>query len=80
VVGIDRDSQQAEVFDLGQRGTVDTTRFDITYVVILNQETHDDIYACTATDWELNVSAGAGNPQTQANGEVFSTVHFITAG
>jgi hypothetical protein len=80
VVGIDRGTNQAQIFELGQSGTVDTSAFSNAYVIVLNNDQHNDIDACTATDWELTVSDGAGASQTLANSEVFDASNFVPAG
>ena len=80
VVGIDHSMGQAQVFDLGQGGTVNTAVFDNAYVIILNNAQHYDVNACTETDWSLTVNDGSGSAPTAPNGEVFKIVNFIPAG
>ena len=80
VVGIDRGTNQVQVFDLGQSGTVDTSGFSNAYVIILNNAVYDDMAECAATNWQLTVSDGAGAAQTPANGEVFDASNFAPAG
>jgi hypothetical protein len=80
VVGIDRGTNQAQVFDLGQSGTVDTSAFSNAYVIVLNNDQHSDEDDCAATRWELSVSDGTGATQTPANGEVFDARYFAPAG
>ena len=80
VIGIDQRTNQANVFDLGQGGTVDTTPFTNAYVIIQNTDTHDDPEACTNADWRLTVTDGAGAPQVGSMGEVFDASRFVPAG
>jgi uncharacterized protein DUF6055 len=81
VVGIDRSSGEAQIFELGQSGTVDTTKFDNAYLIILNTDQHDDPDSCRETDWELSVrDGGAGDNLTEANPERFDASNFIPAG
>jgi hypothetical protein len=80
VVGVDRGTGEAQVFDLGQSGTVDTSEFSNAYVIILNNIQHSDINDCSDTDWELTVTDGGRDSQTPANGEVFDAQHFVPAG
>ena len=80
VVGIDRGSGEAQVFDLGQSGTVDTTVFSNAYVIILNNDEHSDPNRCNFTDWELTVSDGSNDSQTPSTGEIFDARNFIPAG
>lgn len=80
VVGIDRSSDEAQIFELGQSGTVDTNDFDNAYLIILNTDQHNDPDRCHETDWELTVSDGTGERLTQANEERFDASNFIPAG
>ncbi|MDQ7035463.1 MAG: DUF6055 domain-containing protein, partial [Anaerolineae bacterium] len=80
VVGIDRGTGQAQVFDLGQNGTVDTTAFSNAYVIILNNNEHGAVDSCSATNWQLTVSDGSGSAATPANGESFNAQNFVPAG
>jgi hypothetical protein len=80
VVGVDKGTGQAQVFDLGQSGTVDTTEFSNAYVIILNNLQHSDINDCSYSDWELTVTDGSRDSQTPANGEVFDAQNFVPAG
>ncbi len=79
VVGIDRETQRASVFALGQRGTVDTRPFDYAYVIILNTRTHTDVDNCSMTDWVLTVSDGAATPLTPSEPKTWSSAHFVPA-
>lgn len=79
VVGIDQAAGQATIFDLGVKGTVNTERFDTAYVIVLNNDQHDSIAACTTTNWLLTVADTAGVPETPDNGERFSTINFVPA-
>jgi hypothetical protein len=80
VVGVDQASGQANVFDLGNGGTVDTTAFTNAYVLIENTALHSDPAACSFTNWNLTVSDGAGQPTAAPMGEPFDATGFIPAG
>ena len=78
LVGVDGGLGNATVFDLGQRGTVDTTVFTDVYVMILNTDLHDDPDRCRMTDWSLQVSQNTGESLVQALPDFFSAVNFIS--
>lgn len=77
VVGIDRATQQAQVFELGRAGSVDTSSFSDAYVLILNPQQHNSPYFCTTTDWKLAVREGkvAATP----NQEIWNAQHYRLA-
>ncbi|PJF40323.1 MAG: hypothetical protein D6737_12095 [Chloroflexi bacterium] len=79
VVGVNQSTGQATVFDLGVRGTVDTTPFDWAYLLILNERVHDDPNNCTATDWTLNVTDGSADVLTLPDAELWNATNFIPA-
>ncbi|MCB9456868.1 MAG: hypothetical protein H6671_12855 [Anaerolineaceae bacterium] len=80
VVGIDQTSGTAQVFDLGQSGSVDTTPYSQTYVIILNTSQHADPESCTMTNWSLNVLSGKGAPLATPLPEVFNASRFVPGG
>jgi hypothetical protein len=79
VVGVNQSTGEAMVYELGQSGTVDTTPYTHTYVLVLNTDTHTDPGACTFTDWNLTVSDGTGTPVTPWD-DAFDAANFIPAG
>ena len=76
VVGIDRGTNQAQVFDLGRNGTVDTSTFDNAYVIVLNNNIQSVDTACSTTDWELTILDGTGASPMSANSEIFDASNF----
>ncbi|MBZ0276583.1 MAG: DUF6055 domain-containing protein [Anaerolineae bacterium] len=79
VVGINQADGTAQVFDLGQSGSVDTTAFSHSYVIILNTTQHNDPDNCTMTNWSLNVTNGKGAPLATPLPETFNASRFIPA-
>ncbi len=80
VVGIDQPNDTARVFELAQRGTVDTTQFTHAYVLIFNPSAHDNPDTCTYTDWSITVEEGTGQPLNTPLEEIFDASKFIPAG
>jgi hypothetical protein len=79
VVGINQPTGQAQLFDLGQSGTVDTTVFTNAYVLIQNSDLSDDPDTCTVTDWILSVSDGSTTIPLAPTGQIFNVSRFIAA-
>jgi len=77
VVGIDTTTGQAAIYDLGQRGTVDTRAYDYAYLLVLNTSTHLDPDDCQYTSWEINVTDGSNAALTPADSEIWSAAQFI---
>lgn len=81
IVGIDQANNRTTVYDLGQRGTVDTRRYDYAYGIILNTRSHDDPLTCLYDDWTLIVSyADEDTPQDQPSRNQWDASRFIPAG
>lgn len=80
VVGVNRSTDSAQIFELGQAGTVDTTQFDNSYVIIINTDQHTDPNDCNETQWVLSVEDGTDESLAQANGEKFDASNFMPAG
>jgi hypothetical protein len=80
VVGIDRALGEARVFPLGQGGTVDTTQFTHSYVIVLNTDPAPPPDTCTYTDYVLSVFDGSGQALNDPLDEVFDAQHFVPAG
>jgi hypothetical protein len=80
VVGVDEPLGTAQIFPLGQAGTVDTSPFTHAYLLILNTDSHDDPATCQFTDWVLQVENGAGAPLSPALPDLWNAENFIPAG
>lgn len=80
VVGVDQPNNTATIFELEQRGTVDTTPFTYTYVLVLNTDLHSNSEACRFTDWVLTVESGAGKALAEPLDEIFDASKFVPAG
>lgn len=80
VVGIDRALGEARVFPLGQSGTVDTTQFSHSYVIVLNDDPAPAPDTCTYTDWVVSVTDGSGQALNTPLDEVFDASNFVPAG
>jgi len=80
VVGIDQSTGRAEVFNLGGSGTVDTTPYAYTYLVLLNTDQHSDTASCTDTAWSISVSDGGGAALAQPADETYDISRFVPAG
>ncbi len=79
-VGVNETAGAAYIFDLGQRGTIDTRPFDYTYLIVLNTDTHTDTETCIFTDWTLTVSDGAAEVQAAPEGKIWDASRFIPVG
>lgn len=79
VVGINPDDDEIDVFELGQEGTVNTNPYDYAYLIIMNTDEHSSPQTCREADWELRVSDGADETQTEPNDEYFDTSAFEPA-
>lgn len=75
VVGI-RDDQTAELFSLGNFGTVDLTSFAHAYAIIVNSERHQHFEDCAYTDWRLQVFTGGRDARTLSTGEIWDASRF----
>jgi hypothetical protein len=78
-VGVRTKTGEAHIYDLGKRGTLDTTQFQHTYIILLNVDTHADSDSCTQTNWVLNVRDGSGQPLTNAEPKVWYAPNFLPA-
>jgi hypothetical protein len=79
VVGIDSASGSGTLYDLGARGTVDTTLYDYAYVLILNTQEHTSTESCRYTSWKLAAADGTGDTLTPASDEVWDATQFVEA-
>lgn len=79
VVGVDSASGSGTLYDLGIRGTVDTTQYDYAYVLILNTLEHTSTESCRYTTWKLAATDGTGDPLTAPTDEVWDATQFIEA-
>ena len=80
IIGIKGNQDTAQVFDLGQRGTVDVTPFSHAYVAILNNAEHDNPDACSFRDWSLQVDDGTGQATVAPISETFDAQFFAPTG
>jgi hypothetical protein len=79
VVGIDTEAGTATVYDIGQRGTVDTTQYDEAYVIILNTTEHANSDNCDYTNWRIRVSNGASDTLSVADADLWNASQFVRA-
>lgn len=79
LVGIHQEQASAYLHDLGQRGTVDTSAYDYSYILILNTAYHLDIGHCAYQDWALQV-ARTNAPETPALPAAYNATQFVPAG
>ncbi len=81
LVGVDETSGTAQVYDLsGGGGVVDTSAFDYTYAVILNESPHDSPSSCQARLWTLKINPGEGLTMPPGAPQVFDASRFFPAG
>jgi hypothetical protein len=79
VVGIDTEAGTAAVYDIGQRGTVDTTQYDEAYVIVLNTTEHANSDNCDYTNWRIRVSNGASDTLSTADANLWNASQFVRA-
>lgn len=79
VVGVDG-AGLASVFDLGQGGAVDTNSFVDAYLMVLNTNTHNSPDSCQTTDYNIQVSDGAGQALAGLVPDVFSAANLNAGG
>lgn len=63
-VGVHTKTSEAHVYELGKRGTLDTSPYAYLYIILLNVDMHADSETCNTTDWVLTVSDGRETPAT----------------
>ena len=80
VVGIDARTQAVNVFDIGQSGTVDTTKYTNAYVIVLNNAQHTDSLNCQDTQWTISVTEPEGRTVSRPLNVIFNTQNFEPAG
>lgn len=76
-VGINTGTNTATVYELGRRGTIDTTRYDNSYVIVVNTSRHKDPSICRYEAWEISVTEGSGMPLTASTGEKWNAKNFV---
>lgn len=79
IVGIDADNKTADLYNLGDSGTVDLTEYDFAYAIILNTRQHSDIDVCEYTSWILQVSDGTNEDLARPTGEIWDASNFVVA-
>ncbi len=78
-VGIHPKISEAHIYDLGKRGTLDTTPYEYMYILIQNVDTHADNGACTLTDWVLTVSDGRDALPSVGEPKRWPAIYFTPA-
>ncbi|MGB7339552.1 MAG: hypothetical protein WBC91_11730 [Phototrophicaceae bacterium] len=79
LVGIDRETDLATVYDLGAGGVVDTRPYTDAYVIILNTQQHRETDNCTFADWKLDVSEAQASDSIASTGEIWNASRFVVA-
>ena len=79
VVGIEEDKGEAQVYDIGQSGTVDLRDYDHAYLMILNTLEHTNSDNCHYTNWQIQVVDGTGEPLAVADDEIWDASQFVVA-
>jgi hypothetical protein len=79
VVGIDTEAETATIYDIGQRGTVDTTQYDEAYIIILNTTEHTNPDDCSYTDWRIQVSNAGSDTLSTPDADVWNASQFVRA-
>ena len=79
VVGIDDDAETADLYEIGNNGTVDTTEYDYAYVIVMNPAQHSYTDVCEYTDWLMQVTVGDEADLVDSTGEVWDASKFVLA-
>lgn len=79
LVGIDTDAERAEVYDIGNNGTVDTTQYDYAYIIVMNPDQHSYSDVCIYTDWLMQVKVGDEADIVEPTGEIWDASKFVVA-
>lgn len=79
VVGVDRETDLAEVYELGEGGIVDTTAYTHAYVIILNTQQHSETADCNYDEWTLDVELAKASDSLDSTGEIWNASHFVVA-
>lgn len=77
VVGINTETENATVYDIGQRGTVDTAIYDYAYIIVLNTIEHSDFDNCNYTDWTITIQDGRDEPLAIADPDIWNASQFV---
>jgi hypothetical protein len=75
-VGINRRTDEAFLYPLGQGGTVDFSDYNDAYIIVLNTNRHESTANCHASDWIIQVLDGEGQTLTNHTGEVWNASQF----
>lgn len=78
-VGVNTKTYEANVFEMGKRGTLDTTPYQYTYLILMNVDRHADPDACTVTDWTLTVRDGRDDPLLAVDPKRWPALNFVPA-
>ncbi|MGB7338670.1 MAG: MXAN_6640 family putative metalloprotease [Phototrophicaceae bacterium] len=79
VVGVNPDDNDVDIYEIGQEGTIDTTDYDYTYIIVMNTQQHDESDDCNEEDWEIEVSDGSDDDLSEPNDESFDVSNFDPA-
>lgn len=78
-VGVHVKTNEAHVYELGKRGTLDTSPYAYMYIILLNVDMHADSDSCYTTDWVLTVSDGRDTPPTVGEPKRWPASYFQPA-
>lgn len=79
VVGVNPDDNDVDIYEIGTEGTIDTTEYDYTYIIVMNTQLHDESDDCDEEDWEIDVSDGSDDDLSEPNDESFDVSNFDPA-
>ncbi|MEO1289529.1 MAG: hypothetical protein AAFV93_17330, partial [Chloroflexota bacterium] len=79
VVGLNPDDDEVDVYDIGTEGTIDTTEYDYTYIIVMNTDLHDNSSDCDEEEWELEVRDGSDDRLDTPTDETFDVSNFVPA-
>jgi hypothetical protein len=79
VIGIDQDTDEARVYDIGQSGAVDLHDYGYAYLIILNTQEHTNSDNCHYSDWRVRITDGTGEALIAADDEIWDASQFVVA-
>ncbi|MEM9954374.1 MAG: hypothetical protein AAF846_22385 [Chloroflexota bacterium] len=79
VVGLNPDDDEVDIYDIGTEGTIDTTEYDYTYIIVMNTDLHDNSSDCDEEEWELEVRDGSDDRLDTPTDETFDVSNFVPA-
>ncbi len=75
-VGINTQTGEARVHEIGTSGTIDTTRYDEGYLMVLNTIRHRHIDECRYEGWEITTTQGGGKPLTPPTVDIWNARNY----